>query len=749
MNPIEKEFRFLVLNTKADWQRVIDNQREEEGKKTLVATDRGLQLNPISQFELENTIELPDEDKLNEKEEVDLAVGDCGQLYLLDTETKQIWLYDSLSQNLERVKQLEEFSRPTEIAFSQRAVFVAGESEVVVEGEAASEGEAADEVEVETESIAATTRTLIYAFGRFSWKTRWSVDLQQDNGLGASKVVDLAADDEGNLYVLLKGEPEPIDTVIAKYDSSGNRIQAAAFARDNIGNPVAIALDDPKDPQYVFVLDAQENQERVVQFNKVSGEIEKEDFINFGELRNKGLVPQEIQPAGLAVSRERESDVGDDRATARNDGQFIFHVYFGDGRATVEDNDRFIFHVVVLPSREDPEVELLPGYRDAVTKLSIDRTGRLFVFNAHGKKSGARGETKVVKVFKKTERFVGQNAPGLRELPSATLVYKFDSAKPGTSWHKLVLQRESPQEENTQIKVRYFATDNKLQKAGEWSAPLINPRDALIRGATGRYLHLEITLIGNEENTPTLKSVRVYFPRLSYLRYLPAVYQEDEASRDFLERFLSLFETFFTDTEEKIEHIVRYFDVDATPSDFLPWLARWLALAADDNWTEAQLRELIGQAPDLYRKRGTRAGIEKIIEIFTGDRPLIMEYFQPEQWKESMEKSGSIPKELEDWLDYLTQAYTNHPFRFWVLLKPFSVRNEKEWQTIQRVIEADKPAYTEACIKVLQPWIYLGRECYLGFNTHLLGASGTVLTDIEEAESIDPRSQLEIGTTLS
>ena len=78
--------------------------------------------------------------------------------------------------------------------------------------------------------------------------------------------------------------------------------------------------------------------------------------------------------------------------------------------------------------------------------------------------------------------------------------------------------------------------------------------------------------------------MRVYYPRLSYLRYLPAVYQQDPVSQEFLERFLSMFETVFSGLEATIERIPEVFDPELTPDEFLDWLAQWLDLGIEEDW---------------------------------------------------------------------------------------------------------------------------------------------------------------------
>lgn len=672
-----KEFQFLVLNTKADWQKCQPDK--------LQISDEGVRLKTGYQFVFDQQI--LSQQSFSNLETADLAVDDFRQLYLLDTKQQRIWLFDAVQNNLQPVASLEALLYlPTNIAFSNSTIYVTDESQVTED----------------------TIQSRIYAFSRFNWQIRWVVKLPE-----GVKIIDLAADTkDGTLYALLDRGGQ----VVAKYAPSGQHIETTKFTRDNIIKPTAIALAENG---IVYILDSVKNYEKVVRFDANS----PSTWINFRSLREQVLVPEEIEPSGLAVDNQGNVYVGDKRSLPQG-----------------EEEDRFIFRCPPSVGTVEPVF----AYRGAVSKMIYNGADRLFIFNS---------EKKAVNILRRQQQFLRQQ----QELPSGSFETVFDSTIPGQQWHKLILEREIPH--NTQIKVYYSITDSQWH-SGDYFEPLINPEDALIRGdkenprPQGRYLHLKVELIGTEYETPLLKSIRVDFPRLSYLRYLPAIYQEDENSRDFLERFLSLFETFLGKLEGQIDHIFRYFDADVVNEEFLPWLSSWLAIAIDDNWTKEQLRNLIKKAPQLYQLRGTREGIAATVELFTGDRPLIYEYFDLED--------NSTNNQTAEILQQLKKNYfnDNELFRFWVLLNPFQIDNEIELQTIQRLIDADKPAHTEASIKVLQPWIALDNESYLGFNSCIFEPSlsldmgfaishENILNDTEEFGQIERRSRLGLDTKLN
>jgi phage tail-like protein len=108
-----------------------------------------------------------------------------------------------------------------------------------------------------------------------------------------------------------------------------------------------------------------------------------------------------------------------------------------------------------------------------------------------------------------------------------------------------------------------------------------------------------------------------------YLKYLPSIYQEDE----LMGRFLMLFESFLAPIEMQIEKNANYYDPRLAPAEFLPWLASWTGIVLDSQLPEKTRRKLLNASPSLFRKRGTRQGLQDYLEIFTGGKAQIIEHF--------------------------------------------------------------------------------------------------------------------------
>lgn len=152
---------------------------------------------------------------------------------------------------------------------------------------------------------------------------------------------------------------------------------------------------------------------------------------------------------------------------------------------------------------------------------------------------------------------------------------------------------------------------------------------------------------------PTLPAPVATGPASMYIESLPVIY----ADNDFLARFLLLFQSVWEPLEQRQDHIEMYFDPRTTPAEFLPWLASWLDLSFNQHWPETRRRRLLAEAIELYRWRGTRYGLIRMIEVCTGITPDVTDNpAQPYIFdvKITLPKGGDIDKDL---IDELIQAH--------------------------------------------------------------------------------------------
>jgi phage tail-like protein len=118
--------------------------------------------------------------------------------------------------------------------------------------------------------------------------------------------------------------------------------------------------------------------------------------------------------------------------------------------------------------------------------------------------------------------------------------------------------------------------------------------------------------------TGTVESIGSPHPLIAGL---PGMYQEDDLSQ----RWLSALDDVLAPVFLSLDSMPSYLDPALTPDDFLDWLAGWVGVLLDENWPIERRRTFVAQAADLYRLRGTVAGLREHIQIFTGGKVEVTE----------------------------------------------------------------------------------------------------------------------------
>lgn len=245
----------------------------------------------------------------------------------------------------------------------------------------------------------------------------------------------------------------------------------------------------------------------------------------------------------------------------------------------------------------------------------------------------------------------------------------------------------------------------------------------------GRYLWLRLQLVGATAHpddavataTPTVRSVRLVRPRLSYLRYLPATFSrrdaDDPTGSLFLERMLGMFERTLTGIESRYEGVARQLDPFAADPEWLAFLAAWFDLALDPDLPLDRKRRLVAEIHELYGIRGTREGIRRTLEIVTGESPTIIEGFQERPGAGTVLGGGVL-----GCMPLVAEAAPSdryaHRFAVTVFVDDPCRRDQVE-ATVRRLLDAIKPAHTVVDLRVATPDMRTGITSTVGVDTVL------------------------------
>ncbi len=188
-------------------------------------------------------------------------------------------------------------------------------------------------------------------------------------------------------------------------------------------------------------------------------------------------------------------------------------------------------------------------------------------------------------------------------------------------------------------------------------------------------------------------------PESRFLRMLPTIFREAVEDPNepraagqltpFFARFLRGFEDGWEPLQALITLLPDLVDPRKTPGDFLPWLSSWIGIVTDENWPEMKRRRLLTEAVELYRWRGTRRGLARYLEIYTGVAPDIND--QP------FEGMRLGPQTLLG-RDTILGDVAPHTFIVTLAVADPAAINE---QIVRDIIDSERPAHTGYTLRIV------------------------------------------------
>jgi phage tail-like protein len=348
-------------------------------------------------------------------------------------------------------------------------------------------------------------------------------------------------------------------------------------------------------------------------------------------------------------------------------------------------------------------------------------------------------------------RLLSMDPAGAYRLTGSFATNSLDSNIEACTWHRVRVMGTVPI--GTSVSITSCTSDDN----DNWSPMLPcavltgkNP-DCLVQSPPGQFLRLAFTLQSIGTDTPRIHGIQVFFPRQSYLQYLPSVFQDDDESRLFLDRFLSIFQTTFDGLDNRLDNLWQVFDPLMTHDSTFPWLAAWLALPIDPAMELSQQRKLLKNAFQTYLVRGTIQGLQQLIQAYTGiDNIRILEHFKLRNWT-FLRVSGELNEGARLWSQNFyarlqlgvqstvgafrltnAPAPASEPYdwganQFTVLFPANPYTFSDTAAAIQSVLDREKPAHTQAFLSPLFPRLRVGVQATLGVDAYVGKANAMIL----------------------
>jgi phage tail-like protein len=138
-----------------------------------------------------------------------------------------------------------------------------------------------------------------------------------------------------------------------------------------------------------------------------------------------------------------------------------------------------------------------------------------------------------------------------------------------------------------------------------------------------RYVLVSVSLTAaSGAPLPALYELDVLYPGRTLMENLPAIYQVEETKPDsFLRALVGVLETTTQDIDDRIGALGSLINPQTAPAAWLDFIARWIGVPWDDALTLKQKRAVITNAPAIAKARGTRAGLEALLEALIPGTP--------------------------------------------------------------------------------------------------------------------------------
>jgi phage tail-like protein len=235
------------------------------------------------------------------------------------------------------------------------------------------------------------------------------------------------------------------------------------------------------------------------------------------------------------------------------------------------------------------------------------------------------------------------------------------------------------------------------------------------------------------------RTIKVEIATRPAINYLPGIYQDaDEENADFLQRFLLITAHLTSGIEENLEFVHELFDPRITNAKWLPWLASWLAMPLLEGWDEEKRREIIQRTPELYRLRGTAAGLKLALRLFADVKAEIHEG----EWPYPGLVIGKSSTIGEDTI-LSPPVFISQCFTVELPDKKTEISRER-LRTVQALVETEKPAHAHYALVFEEtepvydavPFLHVGKTGRIGVDARVGGLEDVPATQDEELQKL-------------
>ena len=241
----------------------------------------------------------------------------------------------------------------------------------------------------------------------------------------------------------------------------------------------------------------------------------------------------------------------------------------------------------------------------------------------------------------------------------------------------------------------------------------VGKSDILLYNLKGRYLYLMIEIVGT--GVGTLDKIRVQRNSDTFFPAFPEIYRQRGS---FFHRLISVYSSIYNDFDDEIDRLPKLLDLDTCPAEILPIYASWLGIDISGDYLEESVcRNLVKEAYSLNRLKGTKACLERLLEIVLQEKPLILEQNTIQAYKEKGDIIGGnlVQESIYD-VNILIRKLLNENERF----------------QLEYLIDQFKPIRSRIHLIQLKETGILDSNIYLDMNAQISDEVFATLDDYQD-----------------
>ena len=243
----------------------------------------------------------------------------------------------------------------------------------------------------------------------------------------------------------------------------------------------------------------------------------------------------------------------------------------------------------------------------------------------------------------------------------------------------------------------------------------INKTDVLMYEIEGRFLWIALEIIGEGGK---VENIVVQAPGDNFMQTFPEVYREKNS---FMHRYLSIFSSLYNDFQYEIEHVENTLDPDKMPAPLLEMYLRWFGMdVSGGHVNEDVMRLLLKEAAWLNANKGTKQCIDRLCELFIGEKPIILERSMVGRYLRKAEA------------DIYNQLYGESPYDVTLLIN--SKAEPEKRRFLLHMLQQFKPVRCCVAVIFLENTGVLDSYNYLDQNAYVFS---NAVADLDDEQLMD------------